>query len=537
MSLRPPKPSPLVPGYRLDRYELLCPIAQGGMASVWVARQVGKHGFEKLVAVKTILPEFAEDPRFQKMFLDEAHIAAGIEHPNVTQILDLGEEHSVPYLVMEYVDGDSLSKLHRVVEKKNLAIPTPIVLRVLADACGGLHAAHELRDKQGALLGVVHRDVSPQNILVSTKGAAKLIDFGVAKARDRLGGETNAGMLKGKIHYMAPEQAVGKPIDRRADVWAIGAMLYHLLSGRPPYDGPNQLATLHRLTSGKPPLPLPERVPKPIAELVRRALTHDPDKRVATALDMQQALEAAMVAVNMRASTSDVAAFMREHLAERTEARRQTVDVALASANERARLAEALKIDADPASSSSGLTNVPRRLAAMGLSARPSPSEPPPTVPGIPARLESSSGTNAALVAAEANAASAANGGPKRRSRLVLAGGGAGAVLVLALVFVLGRRSTPSPSEPSGAADPTTASARAVQTAAAPSGSASAAPIASVTPPIEPTTAPTPTVATKAGAPVKAAPKATAVTKATAKPTATATATTTVKKKKVDDGF
>ncbi|HEX4516290.1 MAG TPA: serine/threonine-protein kinase, partial [Polyangiaceae bacterium] len=165
----------LEPGHRLDRYELLCPIAQGGMASVWLARQHGKHGFEKLVAVKTILPLYAQDLRFQQMFLDEARIASGIEHANVAQILDLGEEKDVLYIAMEWVDGDSLSKLFRAAEKVSHRLPVNIVCRIVSDACAGLHAAHELHDKSGDLLNVVHRDVSPQNILVSTKGQAKLI--------------------------------------------------------------------------------------------------------------------------------------------------------------------------------------------------------------------------------------------------------------------------------------------------------------------------------------------------------------------------
>ena len=215
--------SPLAPGYRLDRYELLGPLAEGGMASVWIARQRGKHGFEKLVAIKTILPQYASDDRFRQMFLDEARIASRIEHFNVARIIDLGEEHEVLYLVMEYVDGDSLSKLRRTCTKAGVTIPPGVLLRILADACSGLHEAHELKDESGQLLDIVHRDISPHNILVSTKGVAKVIDFGIAKARDRMAGETNAGVLKGKIQYMAPEQALGRKVDRRADFWAVGA--------------------------------------------------------------------------------------------------------------------------------------------------------------------------------------------------------------------------------------------------------------------------------------------------------------------------
>ncbi len=327
---------PLEPGHRLDRYELLCPIAHGGMASVWLARFVGKHGFEKLVAIKTILPEYASDTRFQQMFLDEARIASGIEHVNVAQILDLGEQHEVLYIVMEWVDGDSLSKLHRSVDARGDRVPLGVTLRLLADTCGGLHAAHELTDKTGKLLGVVHRDVSPQNILVSNKGNAKLIDFGIAKALDRISGDTNAGLLKGKIQYMAPEQSRGGALDRRADVWAAGAVLYYLLSGRPPFDGENQLATLHMLTSGQPPPPLPDDVPAPVRDLTFRALAHNAVDRTASAADLQRQLEHAMLLCGVYTTSTDVSAFVAKELGSRAEARKQAIEVALAAAAERA---------------------------------------------------------------------------------------------------------------------------------------------------------------------------------------------------------
>ena len=343
VSIAPPKPSQLAPGYRLDRYELLCPIAEGGMASVWVARLKGKHGFEKLVAIKTILPKYASDDRFQQMFLDEARIAAGIEHTNVAQILDLGEEHDVLYLVMEWVDGDSLSKLIRTLEKKKIELPPGVACRILADVCGGLHVAHELRGNDGKHLGVVHRDVSPQNILVSTKGVAKLIDFGIAKAKDRLAGETSAGLLKGKVQYMAPEQALGQPIDGRADLWSIGSILYHVFAGKPAYDGENQLAQLHLLTSGTPPAPLPASVPRPVADVITRTLSFRPDDRYASAADLQRALEKAMLDAGITTSPADVAAFVRGQMSDRAEARKSAVELALKAAAERAHMAEMLR--------------------------------------------------------------------------------------------------------------------------------------------------------------------------------------------------
>jgi serine/threonine-protein kinase len=354
--------SPLTPGYRLDRYELLGPLAEGGMASVWIARQRGKHGFEKLVALKTILPQYASDLRFQQMFLDEARIASRIEHFNVARILDLGEEHDVLYLAMEYVDGDSLSKLRRAWQKKHVPAPTGVILRILADVCSGLHEAHELRGEDGTLLEIVHRDVSPHNILVSVKGVAKLIDFGIAKARDRLAGETNAGVLKGKIQYMAPEQALGRKVDRRADLWAVGATLYHVLTGKPPFDADNTLGTLHLLTSGRPPLPLPPTVHPAIANLARKALTTPPERRFSSAAEMRDAIEAAMLDARVATTMADVASFVVEHLGERTAKRRQTIDFALAAAAERERVEEFLKPAVER--TDSGMTSVPGRTTA-----------------------------------------------------------------------------------------------------------------------------------------------------------------------------
>ncbi|HEX3772775.1 MAG TPA: serine/threonine-protein kinase [Polyangiaceae bacterium] len=321
----------------------MCPIAEGGMASVWIARQSGKHGFEKFVAVKTVLPKYASDARFQQMFQDEARIASRIEHANVAQILDVGEQNEITYLVMEYVDGESLSTIHRALSKKGMKVPPGIVLRILADVCGGLHTAHELREDDGALLGVVHRDVSPQNVLVSNKGVAKLIDFGIAKARDRIAGDTASGQVKGKIRYMAPEQAVGKHVDRRADLWAVGAILYHLVSGKPPYDGENDVQALMVLTSGRPPVPLPPGTPPAIVSIVKRALTADMDQRFSTAAEMQQAIEDAMIEAGLQTRPAQIAAFLAEHVAERTKKRKEAIAVGMKAAGERERYAEIMR--------------------------------------------------------------------------------------------------------------------------------------------------------------------------------------------------
>jgi eukaryotic-like serine/threonine-protein kinase len=207
----------LEPGCHLDRYELLCLLGQGGMGSVWLARMDAGHGFDKLVALKTLLPQFAADVRFRTMFLDEARIASWIVHGNVVQILELGEQGGWLYQAMEWVEGDSLRRLMVAAERRAKPIPPAVGLRIIADACAGVHAAHELRDRTtGELIEVVHRDISPQNILVCSNGTTKIADFGIAKAKGRCAPNTTSGGIKGKIRYMAPEQALGKTLDPRA---------------------------------------------------------------------------------------------------------------------------------------------------------------------------------------------------------------------------------------------------------------------------------------------------------------------------------
>jgi serine/threonine protein kinase len=322
-------PDVLSPGTLIDRYELVSPVGEGGMAQVWVARQKGKHGFEKLFAFKCIHPRFADNPAFRSMFLDEARIAASIEHVNVAQVFDLGEAQSMLYLVMEYVDGESLGALMTAAARRvNDAVPVPagVALRIIADACAGLHAAHCLKDAQGNPRGVVHRDVSPQNILVSVRGDVKVIDFGIAVAKDRIGGDTEAGSLKGKLHYMAPEQALREPIGPFTDVYAMGATLYRMLAGRPPHDGGNDAATLHLLLSGKAPPPLPDTVSPLVAAIIEHALERDPGDRYPSALAMQTALEQAIVeegfvpdvATWVASTLSDSARDRRAQLATRT---------------------------------------------------------------------------------------------------------------------------------------------------------------------------------------------------------------------------
>jgi serine/threonine protein kinase len=321
--------STLRAGYRLDRYELICPIASGGMASVWLARLRGKRGFEKLFAVKTIRTELGSDARFQEMFLDEARIASGIQHPNVAQILDLGEQQEILYIVMEWVDGDSLAKVRKLAAKVGLTLPTGVALRLLADAAGGLHSAHELRDDAGEPLGIVHRDVSPQNILVSTAGVAKVIDFGIAKAKRRQQGETRTGIVKGKIHYLAPEQVQkGATVDRRVDVWALGMCLHEIVAGKLPWDDADDIEVIRALAARELP-PLASGLPDPVLRILEKAIAIDPDARFPTAAGMQKALEGAMKQLGLSSTADDVAEFLRTELPELAEKRKEVVSKAI----------------------------------------------------------------------------------------------------------------------------------------------------------------------------------------------------------------
>jgi serine/threonine-protein kinase len=329
--------SELTPGYRLDRYELLCRVAAGGMANIWLARPRDGHGAERLVVLKTILPKFASDAHFQEMFLREGGIASRITHRNVARVFDLGEKGGVLYIAMEYVDGDSLSKLNRECQKKGMKIPPGVVLRILADVCAGLHHAHELRDGTGRLLNVVHRDVTPQNILIGAKGIAKLIDFGIASTHLTSNEDTDGAVLKGKAHFMSPEQALGQAVDRRADIWAVGAVLYHLLAGRPPYDAPEYVQTLRLITSGEPPPPLPLEVHPEVGAVALKALSYAPDDRYQTAQQLHDALVAAMHAANVFTQPAAVASFAEPLLVERAGQRRRAIDLALSAAAERER--------------------------------------------------------------------------------------------------------------------------------------------------------------------------------------------------------
>lgn len=309
-----------------DRYELVCSVAEGGMGTVWLARALHDSS---LVAVKTILPSYAWDPKFQRMFLDETHIASRLVHPNVARILDVGEWKGLLYFVMEWVDGDSVRALLKVVSDGGAAFPAAVALRITSDVCAGLHAAHEARHDDGTPLGVVHRDISPQNVLVTQGGVTKIIDFGIAMARGRAASETATGEIKGKARYMAPEQAMGCTVDRRADVWAATAVLYEMLTGRPLTEARTPYEAVKEMMEGYRRKPLPPTLPPEVAALVNRGLAPDLDERFASADHMRRTVDEVMVRTGLHATNRDVAAFTHFHLQGLMEERAQFVASAL----------------------------------------------------------------------------------------------------------------------------------------------------------------------------------------------------------------
>jgi len=317
----------LTRGQTLGRYELLLRIGRGGMATVWVARERGiRSEDDRLVAIKAILSELADDPEFGRMFLDEGRLAGSIRHPNVVDVYEVGEEDGVTFMSMEWVEGDSL---HTVIAEagKRKPIPPEMAVRIVADAAAGLHAAHEAKSSDGRALGVVHRDVSPHNILIGTDGSIKLVDFGVAKALGRLNDVTSAGQLKGKFGYMSPEQATARPVDRRSDLFSLGIVLFELTTGRRLFRGEHDAETLHLVVSGQIPKPsqIDPEYPEGLERIVCKALERNPDKRYQTAAELQRDLESYLKEEQIVVARSGVAALLKRVLGARIEQRRRAV--------------------------------------------------------------------------------------------------------------------------------------------------------------------------------------------------------------------
>lgn len=275
----------------LGRYEIVGKLASGGMAEILLARLTGPSGFERPVVIKRILPHLHGLSEFVDMFLDEGRIAARIGHPNVAQVQELAREDDELYLVMEYLEGESAAGLARRARARRTRLAPALCAYIVAEACAGLHAAHELRSPEGKPLDLVHRDVSPQNLFVGYDGTIKVLDFGIAKAAGRIT-TTEAGTLKGKFEYMSPEQAAGQPLDRRSDVFSLGIVLYELATQRRLFKRGSQTETLRAVCDDPivPPSELVEAFPAELEAVCLKALARDPDARYASANDFRRAL-------------------------------------------------------------------------------------------------------------------------------------------------------------------------------------------------------------------------------------------------------
>ena len=305
---------------QFGRYQLLKKLASGGMGQVFLARS-GQEGYEKLVVLKRILPHLVEDEEFFTMFQDEAKITMRLNHPNIAQIFEFGQERGVHYLVMEYIAGDDVRRLTKRVANANQTLPLGVILRIIADGAAGLDYAHKARDSKGQPLGLVHRDVSPQNVLVGFDGAVKLIDFGVAKAAGRAQ-HTGTGILKGKFPYMSPEQAEGEEIDARSDVFALGIVLWELLTNKRLFKGDSDVMTQRLVKQCQVAAPsLVERgLPGPLDSLVLKSLAKLPADRFPDAMAFRLALEEFAMKNSIPASSAHLVGFLQPLYADRMAA-------------------------------------------------------------------------------------------------------------------------------------------------------------------------------------------------------------------------
>jgi serine/threonine-protein kinase len=412
---------------RLGRYELITPLGRGGMATVYLARMHGTAGFNRLVAVKVLRSELLDDPQLVTMFLDEARLAARIRHPNVVEVYDVETIEGELVIIMRWIEGASLSALQRSLPDGEPMLVT-LATRLVHDALLGLHAAHELETETGAPGGLVHRDVSPPNILVAVDGTVLLTDFGIATAADRLH-STGAHVIRGKLAYMAPEQLDGAKLDRRTDVFAAGIVLWELLAGRRLFAASSEedlLRQVHEMPI-EPPGALRSGVPVALDEVCLVALERDPARRYPTAAAFATAIEEACRGSMME--VREVGKIVSERLADSIERRRAE------------------------------LRRLPDQAGAVDASAQPPPA----------AVAEEATAAMPTLVAVASPAP------VKSRGAVLAAAGALGTMLVVAIAMVLGRKSAPIPQTADAGAPATAtdvAPAASTTAATAPAGSA-----------------------------------------------------------------
>ena len=302
-----------ISGTRFGKYALLDRIAVGGMAEIFLARQEGLEGFEKTIVIKRIRPHLSNQKSFVKMFLNEAKLAAQLNHPNIVQIYDLGKIGESYFIAMEYIFGRDMRRI--IPKAEGMGIPFPMVyaLKIASSVCEGLYYAHQRTDMYGNALHIVHRDVTPENIFVSFDGTVKILDFGIAKAANQIE-QTRAGEIKGKLSYMSPEQCMGKTLDQRSDLFSLGVVLYEWITGFKLFTGESEVAILKTITEGKiyPPSYFKADVPDAVEHILMKALEKDREKRYQSAWDMQYDLDQFLSQYEFTPSNIHLANFLKQ---------------------------------------------------------------------------------------------------------------------------------------------------------------------------------------------------------------------------------
>jgi serine/threonine protein kinase len=477
----------------LGRYHILKHLASGGMAELYLARATGIEGFERYVVVKKILGDHAKDSRFVKMFLDEARLAAQLHHQNIAQVYDCGQDGGTYYFAMEYVHGENVRDVLKKIASLRKQIPLEHALTMVAGAAAGLHHAHERRGADRQPLGIVHRDVSPSNLLVAYDGAVKVVDFGIAKAASRMT-ETRSGTLKGKIAYMSPEQCLGKSLDRRSDVFALGIVMYELTTVSRLFKGDNDYITMNRIVTGDiaPPSKKRPDYPPGLEAIVMKALALDPADRYQTAAEMLEAIEQFCVRERIALSAIGLGRFVRELFGEKPE--------------------PWLDLVGPPVVDDMGAVEITRSNVDSGVTGLGTMAAPAPPTVAMPVPPSSGGPKSASLVLATSGSSSDALKTSKRGWWWVIAAAAAAGAITIG--FAIGRRG-------SGATAP----------AGAPTAPMSAQPSTSTPPPTTqpPTTTQSPAPTQSPGAattasPTAVAPPATTTTPVTDTPAADKTA-------------
>ncbi|HMR79832.1 MAG TPA: serine/threonine-protein kinase, partial [Polyangiaceae bacterium] len=303
-----------------QRYRVLEKIASGGMAEVFRAESAGLEGFKKTVAIKRVLPHLAEKKQFMGMFLDEARLSAQLSHSNCVQVFDVGVGDNTFFIVMEYVDGSDLKGVISHHQKMGSAVPPEVACLICVRICEGLAYAHELRDAKGESLNIVHRDMSPPNVLITRHGEVKIVDFGLAKANSQLE-KSEPGIIKGKFSYLSPEAALGQPIDRRTDIFAVGIILWELLAGRRLFMGETDLETVRQVQAARYTtlVDLGLSVPPELERVLARALARDPLQRYQAARDLGRDLNNVLFQFGRAVSSFDIAGLLDPIMREREE--------------------------------------------------------------------------------------------------------------------------------------------------------------------------------------------------------------------------